>query len=330
MRLAACRWTGGLGFIGSAFIRALAADGVAVLNVVAQAPYAGDERRLAAVTPGLVQTVHMDVAAPEPREAVQRERPVRIVHFAAETQATRSEGAAEAFDANVEGTRGVLDAAVAAGVQRVVHVSTDEVYGPCPARRSARGRSCPARAGDQPVRPLQGACRRPRALVRRPPGRRCRAADQLHRAVAASREGGAALGHPRAARRGAAGVGRRQAGARLDVRRRRRLGAAGAASGGSAGTAYNLGPAAEGVPNVEIARMVARAAGGDAGAVYLSEYDRPQHDRRDAVSVDRIAELGWTAAHTLERTGAATVAWYRDHAEWWRTLVPEAERLYAD
>jgi dTDP-glucose 4,6-dehydratase len=99
---------------------------------------------------------------------------------------------------------------------------------------------------------------------------------------------------------------------------------------GERGTAYNLGPAAEGVPNVEIARMVARAAGGDAGAVYLSEYDRPQHDRRYAVSVDRIGELGWTAAHTLERTVAETVAWYRDHAEWWSTLVPEAERLYAD
>jgi dTDP-D-glucose 4,6-dehydratase len=27
---------------------------------------------------------------------------------------------------------------------------------------------------------------------------------------------------------------------------------------------------------------------------------------------------------------AETVAWYRDHTEWWQTLVPEAERLYAD
>ena len=30
---------------------------------------------------------------------------------------------------------------------------------------------------------------------------------------------------------------------------------------GERGAVYNLGPAAEGVPNVEIARMVARAAG---------------------------------------------------------------------
>ncbi len=43
--------TGGLGFIGSAFVRALAADGVAVLNVDADT-YAGDDRRLAGVAAG--------------------------------------------------------------------------------------------------------------------------------------------------------------------------------------------------------------------------------------------------------------------------------------
>ena len=26
----------------------------------------------------------------------------------------------------------------------------------------------------------------------------------------------------------------------------------------------------------------------------------------------------------------AALAWYRDHAGWWQTLVPDAERLYAD
>ena len=124
--------TGGLGFIGSAFVRALAADGAEVLNVDLDT-YAGDERRLAGVETGLVETVRMDVTAPELHDLVRRERPPLIVHFAAETHVTRSEGAAEAFfRTNVEGTRRVLDAALAAGVGRVVHISTDEVYGPCP------------------------------------------------------------------------------------------------------------------------------------------------------------------------------------------------------
>jgi len=119
--------TGGLGFIGSAYVRALADDGIAVLNVDLDT-YAGDERRLAGV--GRVETVRMDVAGPGFSDLVARERPPLVVHFAAETHVTRSEGAAGAFfHANVEGTRGVLDAALAAGVPRVVHMSTDEVYG---------------------------------------------------------------------------------------------------------------------------------------------------------------------------------------------------------
>ena len=99
---------------------------------------------------------------------------------------------------------------------------------------------------------------------------------------------------------------------------------------GEPGTAYNLGPAGEAVPNIEIARMVARAAGAGEDAVYLSAYDRPQHDRRYAVSTERVAALGWAATRTVEHAVAETVAWYRDHAGWWQTLVPEAERLYAD
>ena len=323
--------TGGLGFIGSAFVRALAADGVAVLNVDADT-YAGDERRLAAVAPGLVETVRMDVAAPELAELVRRERPTRIVHFAAETHVTRSEGAAEAFfHANVEGTRGVLDAAVAAGVQRVVHVSTDEVYGPCPGEPFGEGQKLPG----------EGLATSPYARSKALADDLAHSyADRLDVVVARPTNCIGPWQHPeKAVPRWAT---RALRGERLPVwgdgmQVRDWMYVADAVSGlrvlaerGERGTAYNLGPAAEGVPNVEIARMVARAAGGDAGAVYLSEYDRPQHDRRYAVCVDRIGELGWTAAHTLERTVAETVAWYRDHAEWWSTLVPEAERLYAD
>jgi nucleoside-diphosphate-sugar epimerase len=47
-------------------------------------------------------------------------------------------------------------------------------------------------------------------------------------------------------------------------------------------------------------------------------------------STDRIAALGWSATHSLEQAVAETVAWYGDHADWWRTLVSEAEGLYAD
>ena len=64
--------------------------------------------------------------------------------------------------------------------------------------------------------------------------------------------------------------------------------------------------------------------------MYLSHYDRPQHDRRYAVATDRIAALGWRASRSLEAAIAETVDWYRDNEAWWSTLVPDAEKLYAD
>jgi dTDP-glucose 4,6-dehydratase len=76
--------------------------------------------------------------------------------------------------------------------------------------------------------------------------------------------------------------------------------------------------------------MVAREAGLDDGAVYLSEYDRPQHDRRYAVDTTRIRDLGWRPARDLHAAVAETVTWYRDHEEWWSSHVAGAEALYAD
>jgi len=121
--------TGALGFIGSALARALAdADDVVNLDVCT---YAGDPARLGGTA---VETLPVDVVqAADVDAAVAAHRPRAIVHLAAESHVTRSEGDPDAFfRTNVEGTRAVLDAALRAGVPRVLHVSTDEVYGPCP------------------------------------------------------------------------------------------------------------------------------------------------------------------------------------------------------
>ncbi len=323
--------TGGLGFIGSAYVRALAADGIAVLNVDLDT-YAGDERRLAGVAPGLVETVRMDVAGPELSGLIRHERPPLVVHFAAETHVTRSEGAEEAFfHANVEGTRSVLDAAVAADVARVVHMSTDEVYGPCPGEPFGEPQKLPGEGL------ATSAYARSKAVA---DDLAHSYADRLDVVVARPTNCIGPWQHPekavpRWATRALRGERLPVWGDGLQVRDWMFVSDAVAglrvlADRGERGTAYNVGPAAAGVPNIEIARMVARAAGAGEDAVYLSEYDRPQHDRRYAVSTERIAALGWSAAHDLEDAVAETVAWYREHGDWWQTLVPDAERLYAD
>ena len=242
------------------------------------------------------------------------EAPSLIVHFAAESHVTRSEDAPEVFfHANVAGTRAVLDAAAAG---RVVpgraHVHRRGLR-PVSRRPVPRGGQGPRRgARDQRLRPLEGgrrrsgACRTPTGSTSSSPGprtasargstprRRCRGGRRGPCAASGSRSGATAS-------RCATGCSSRTPSRRFACW-------PSAASGVRSTTSARE---AEGVPNVEIARAVARAAGRDEACVYLSHYDRPQHDRRYAVATDRITALGWRAARSLEAAVAETVDWYR-------------------
>jgi dTDP-glucose 4,6-dehydratase len=322
--------TGGLGFIGSAFVRALAADGEAVLNADLDT-YAGDERRIAGAG-DLVETVCLDVASPELGDLVQAERPSLVVHFAAESHVTRSEDAPEVFfQANVAGTRAVLDAAAALGSCRVVHMSTDEVYGPCHAepfreeeKLPGEGLATSAYARSKALADdlARSYADRVDVVVARPTN--CIGPWQ-HPEKAVPRWATRALRGERLPVWGDGAQVRDWMFVDDAVSALRLL-----AERGERGEVYNVGPQAEGVPNIEIARAVARAAGQDEGCVYLSHYDRPQHDRRYAVATDRIAGLGWRSSRSLEAAIAETVEWYRENEAWWSTLVPDAENLYAD
>jgi dTDP-glucose 4,6-dehydratase len=322
--------TGGLGFIGSAFVRALAADGEAVLNADLDT-YAGDERRIAGAG-DLVETVRLDVASPELGDLVQAERPSLVVHFAAESHVTRSEDAPEVFfQANVAGTRAVLDAAAALGSCRVVHMSTDEVYGPCHAepfreeeKLPGEGLATSAYARSKALADdlARSYADRVDVVVARPTN--CIGPWQ-HPEKAVPRWATRALRGERLPVWGDGAQVRDWMFVDDAVSALRLL-----AERGERGEVYNVGPQAEGVPNIEIARAVARAAGQDEGCVYLSHYDRPEHDRRYAVATDRIAGLGWRSSRSLEAAIAETVEWYRENEAWWSTLVPDAENLYAD
>ncbi len=323
--------TGGLGFIGSELVRALWADGVPVLNIDLDT-YAGDVRRLQAIPADAVETVIMDVTDPALTGVMAAERPPLVFHLAAETHVTRSEGAAEVFfHANVDGTRRVLEAARAAGVPRVVHMSTDEVYGPCP---GAPFREHQKRPGEGDA---SSAYARSKALA---DDLAVSFADRVDVVVARPTNCIGPWQHPEKAvprwiTRALRGQRLPVWGDGLQVRDWMYVSDAVAglrllAERGERGGVYNVGPVGEGTPNVEIARTVARAAGAGDDAVYLSHYDRPQHDRRYAVDSSRIAALGWTPGWTVSDALRDTVAWYQAHEEWWTTLVDDAEGLYAD
>jgi dTDP-glucose 4,6-dehydratase len=133
--------TGAAGFIGSALVRKLVAQGAPRVVSVDALSYAGDVVRLNAVaSEPRHRFVEMDVRDQAGLTALfEAERPATIYHLAAETHVDRSIDGPEAFmQSNAIGTMRLLEAArsyYAAASQRerdafrFVDVSTDEVYG---------------------------------------------------------------------------------------------------------------------------------------------------------------------------------------------------------
>jgi dTDP-glucose 4,6-dehydratase len=127
--------TGGAGFIGSHYVRSMLGDAWGLarpsrVTVLDKLTYAGsltnlepvrDDPRLTFVEGDILDRVLVDRLVAD-HDAV--------VHFAAESHVDRSIlGAADFVMTNVVGTQTLLDAALHQGVEKFVHVSTDEVYG---------------------------------------------------------------------------------------------------------------------------------------------------------------------------------------------------------
>jgi dTDP-glucose 4,6-dehydratase len=321
--------TGGLGFIGSEFVRRAVAGGAEIVNVDSDT-YAGDERRLADADH--VQIIRMDVGDAGLSEVVSSARPRVVVHFAAETHVTRSERDQDTFyRANVEGTRNLLDAAVAAAPDLIVHVSTDEVYGPCDGdpfkeedKLPGEGAATSAYARSKAVADdlARSYFDRAPVVVIRPTN--CFGPWQHpEKAI------------PRWIARGLDGKRIPVWGDGAQVRDWMAVEDACAAiemliEGNVSGEVFNVAPEGSARANLEIARAVARAAGRDDDAVYLTEYDRPDHDRRYAVDASKLRALGWAPQLDLDAKIAEAVDWYRAHEGWWRSLLDDAEALYSD
>jgi dTDP-glucose 4,6-dehydratase len=125
--------TGGAGFIGSHYARTLLDGGYAGwesadVTVLDKLTYAGNRENLPSSHPRLT-FVQGDICDTDLLREVLPGHDA-VVHFAAESHVDRSLESADAFvQTNVVGTQRLLDAVLLAGVERVVHVSTDEVYG---------------------------------------------------------------------------------------------------------------------------------------------------------------------------------------------------------
>jgi dTDP-glucose 4,6-dehydratase len=135
--------TGGAGFIGSQLVRSLVAAGWDVV-VLDKLTYAGNTAFLDGVEHQLiVGDVCDETAAAAAMSGIDA-----VVHMAAESHVARSLNQPDIFlKTNVLGTRVMLSAATEAGIERFVHMSTDEVFGAAP-QGTAFGPQAPMAPGN--------------------------------------------------------------------------------------------------------------------------------------------------------------------------------------
>lgn len=96
---------------------------------------------------------------------------------------------------------------------------------------------------------------------------------------------------------------------------------------GKIGETYCIGGLKESTTNIDIAKKVIKLMGKSEESIeYVA--DRPAHDNY-AVSWNKInSELGWEPKETLDTGLKKTVEWYLANQNWWRASKQEAESFY--
>lgn len=316
--------TGGAGFIGSNFVRRLLGNAYpafadADVTVLDKLTYAGNRANLAPVAGSpRYAFVHGDICDADLLADLVPGHDA-IVHFAAESHVDRSiTGAADFVLTNVLGTQQLLQAAFAAGVDRFVHVSTDEVYGSIPHGSWTE---------DLPLLPNSpySASKAGSDLMARAYGRTFGLDVRVTRCsnnygpyqypekviplfVTNLMDGLSVPLYGEGANvRDWLHVDDHCNGIQLVLNR------------GRAGEIYNIGGGTE-LTNKELTGLLLDAMGADWGRVERVT-DRKGHDLRYSVDITKISdELGYAPQVPFADGLAATVRWYRDNESWWRPL----------
>jgi len=313
--------TGGAGFIGSNYVHyVLRQHPDYRVTVYDKLTYAGNLVNLKDVWGDqrltFVQGDICDAAAV--RAAIARHKIDTIVNFAAETHVDRSLAEADAFImTDVYGTYVLLEAVRELGLERYHQVSTDEVYGEV----------------------LEGAAVETDPVQTRSP-------------YSASKAGGDLLvlayytsfGTPVTISRGSNNIGPYQYPEKVvpvfvtnaiddlplpiygDGTQQRDYqyvedhceGIDVVLHRGALGEVYNLGTGVE-TRNIDMARLLLRLLNKPESLLQFIT-DRPGHDRRYALCIDKVKGLGWEPRRTFEQALEETVRWYLENEWWWRPI----------
>lgn len=323
--------TGGCGFIGSNLVRLLSRERPdwRLVNLD-KLTYAGNPENLADLAGSpRYRFVRGDICNGELlADLFCTEKIDAVMHLAAESHVDRSILAPSVFiDTNVRGTQVLLEVAREHGVQRFLHVSTDEVYGSL-GPTGYFTESTPLDASSPYSASKAGS-------------------DLLALAYAHT------FKMPVVVTRCSNNYGPYQFPEKLiplmiaNALRDRRLPVYGdgmnvrdwihvddhcrgllvALEKGVPGQVYNFGGSSERT-NIQIVKSILGILGKPDALIEFVK-DRPGHDRRYAIDARKAREeLGWGPRHAFEEGLRATVEWYVAHRDWWERIISGAYREY--
>ena len=87
---------------------------------------------------------------------------------------------------------------------------------------------------------------------------------------------------------------------------------------GKSGEAYNVGGGNE-KTNMEITKKILEVTGKSEDLIKFVE-DRPGHDVRYALDNTKINELGWKPQYDFQEAMEKTIKWYMENEDWWRPI----------
>jgi dTDP-glucose 4,6-dehydratase len=312
--------TGGLGFIGSNFVRRVLSAGkdVRVVNLdnmstgsnPANLKDIADDRRY--------RFVKGDISDPKLVSKLMNEVDV-VINFAAETHVDRSISNPEPFlRTNTVGTFNLIEQARKSKISRFIHISTDEVYG------EAREGSFKETDSIQPSNPYSASKAAADMLVLS----YCRTYGMDALVTRCTNNFGPYQYPekliPKTIIRAALGMKIPVYGSGKNVRdwiyvldncEAIDL----LVEKGKAGEIYNISAGNE-LENIEVVKSILKIMGKNEELITFVE-DRPGHDFRYSLDSSKIRKLGWKPRHNFHAALEQTVKWYVENRWWWEPIA---------
>ncbi len=310
--------TGGAGFIGSNYVRHLFESSEAEITVLDALTYAGNRENLREFDGSPRFTfVYGDICDRRTVQAAMNGQS-QVVHFAAESHVDRSILDPDVFvRTNCTGTNVLCDVAVAAGVERFVQISTDEVYGSIETgsfdetdRLSPRSPYSAAKAGSDLIALAYHETHGLPVVVTRSSNQfgPYQFPEKLIPFFVTNLLEGSKVPLYGDGLNVRDWLFVRDNCVAVDIVRRE----------GSIGEVYNIGAGNERT-NREITDLLLGILEADESCVEYV-FDRPGHDRRYSIRTDKVRALGWSPDTDFRAALEETVAFYVRNPDWWEPL----------